>query len=76
MHENKVNTLAFKLGLCHYLSENVNIQNNNSRLNQTGVVVPSKGLEPSRPCGHWSLKPARLPIPPTGLAEGKYTISV
>src|SRR5262249_50272277 len=32
----------------------------------TGVMVPRKGLEPSRPCGHWHLKPARLPIPPPG----------
>ena len=29
-------------------------------------LVPRKGLEPSRPCGHWHLKPARLPIPPPG----------
>src|SRR3546814_9194005 len=29
-------------------------------------MVPRKGLEPSRPCGHWHLKPARLPIPPPG----------
>src|SRR6202048_3257090 len=30
------------------------------------VVVPRKGLEPSRPLSHWHLKPARLPIPPPG----------
>ncbi len=29
-------------------------------------LVPRKGLEPPRPCGHWYLKPARLPIPPSG----------
>ncbi len=29
-------------------------------------LVPRKGLEPPRPCGHWYLKPARLPIPPPG----------
>src|SRR6201991_5035066 len=29
-------------------------------------MVPRKGLEPSRPLSHWHLKPARLPIPPTG----------
>lgn len=28
------------------------------------VFVRRKGLEPSRPCGHRHLKPARLPIPP------------
>lgn len=26
--------------------------------------VREGGLEPPRPCGHWHLKPARLPIPP------------
>jgi hypothetical protein len=26
--------------------------------------VPAEGLEPTRPCGHWILSPARLPIPP------------
>src|SRR6266571_4514467 len=30
------------------------------------MVVPRKGLEPSRPLSHWHLKPARLPIPPPG----------
>src|SRR5918996_1331592 len=27
-------------------------------------LVGEGGLEPPRPCGHWHLKPARLPIPP------------
>ena len=27
-------------------------------------LVPEAGLEPAHPVGHWSLKPARLPIPP------------
>ena len=31
-----------------------------------GEMVPRKGLEPSQPCGHRYLKPARLPIPPPG----------
>jgi hypothetical protein len=26
--------------------------------------LPAEGLEPTRPCGHWILSPARLPIPP------------
>jgi hypothetical protein len=30
------------------------------------TTLPKKGLEPPRPCGHWYLKPARLPIPPPG----------
>ena len=29
--------------------------------------VPEVGLEPTRPCGHWILNPARLPIPPLRL---------
>ena len=28
------------------------------------ITVPEVGLEPTRPCGHWILNPARLPIPP------------
>ncbi len=28
-------------------------------------MVPGKGIEPSRPCGHRILSPARLPVPPT-----------
>ena len=30
------------------------------------VMVPRRRLELPRPCGHWHLKPARLPIPPPG----------
>ena len=33
-------------------------------------VVPRKGLEPSRPCGHCDLNAARLPIPPSGHGVG------
>src|SRR5512145_1615841 len=28
------------------------------------VLVPEEGVEPSRPCGHGILSPARLPVPP------------
>ncbi len=28
--------------------------------------VPGTGLEPAQPYDYWSLKPARLPIPPSG----------
>src|SRR5439155_7234085 len=28
------------------------------------AVVPKVGIEPTRPCGHRILSPARLPIPP------------
>ena len=32
------------------------------------AMVPRRRLELPRPNGHWHLKPARLPIPPPGLA--------
>jgi hypothetical protein len=28
------------------------------------LLVREGGVEPPRPCGHWNLNPARLPIPP------------
>ena len=34
--------------------------------------VPERGLEPPRPCGHWILSPARLPIPPLRLTAAKH----
>ena len=33
------------------------------------AMVPRRRLELPRPCGHWHLKPARLPIPPPGQAS-------
>ena len=33
------------------------------------------GLEPTQPCGHRHLKPARLPIPPLLLSNGLLIIS-
>jgi hypothetical protein len=27
-------------------------------------MVPEEGVEPTRPCGHRILSPARLPVPP------------
>jgi hypothetical protein len=35
-------------------------------------LLPTEGVEPTRPCGHWILSPARLPIPPRRLI-GKTT---
>jgi hypothetical protein len=32
-------------------------------------MVPRRGFEPLQPCGHWLLKPARLPIPPPRRAQ-------
>ena len=28
--------------------------------------VPGAGIEPAQPCSYWCLRPARLPIPPSG----------
>ncbi len=42
-------------------------------------VVREGGVEPPRPCGHWNLNPARLPIPPPahlGVATSGPTFSV
>jgi hypothetical protein len=33
------------------------------------VSVPGAGIEPAQHCYHWCLRPARLPIPPSGHKE-------
>ena len=33
-------------------------------LKRVFLVVHEAGVEPARPCEHWHLKPASLPIPP------------
>jgi hypothetical protein len=33
----------------------------------SSVSVPGAGIEPAQHCCHWCLRPARLPIPPSGL---------
>ena len=32
------------------------------QISVSSVSVPGAGVEPARPCGHWCLRPARLPI--------------
>ena len=32
----------------------------------SSLLVPRAGVEPARTCVHWCLRPARLPIPPSG----------
>ncbi len=34
--------------------------------------VPGAGIEPAQPCGHWCLRPTRLPIPPSGLKVSSF----
>ena len=41
-------------------------KNHESYLGCSAYLVPGTGLEPAQPYGHWSLKPARLPISPSG----------
>ena len=36
-----------------------------------GFRVPGAGVEPAQPCGHWCLRPTRLPIPPSGQTNCK-----
>src|SRR5258706_5731289 len=33
------------------------------------ILVPEEGVEPTRPCDHRILSPARLPVPPLGHGE-------
>ena len=41
-----------------------NPQKRTSALQMSFFVVREAGVEPARPCEHWHLKPASLPIPP------------
>ena len=34
------------------------------------LLVREAGVEPARPCEHWHLKPASLPIPPLAQVVG------
>jgi hypothetical protein len=40
------------------------------------LALPTEGVEPTRPYGHWILSPARLPIPPRRLLRGGNSYSV
>ena len=37
-----------------------------SRYHYLLFFVPGAGIEPAQPCSYWCLRPARLPIPPSG----------
>ena len=37
-----------------------------SRSHSHSFSVPGAGIEPAQHCCHWCLRPARLPIPPSG----------
>jgi hypothetical protein len=38
-----------------------------TRSHSHSFLVPGAGIEPAQHCCHWCLRPARLPIPPSGL---------
>src|SRR5580704_12830105 len=40
----------------------------NPRFKAPAPALPTEGVEPTRPCGHRILSPARLPIPPRRLS--------
>jgi hypothetical protein len=46
--------------------ENNDLQNEKTeeqdKKSVSSVSVPRAGIEPAQPCGHWCLRPARLPI--------------
>jgi hypothetical protein len=42
----------------------LNVERRTSNVQYRTENLPAEGLEPTRPCGHWILSPARLPIPP------------
>ncbi len=45
------------------------------RKTQVGLVREA-GVEPARPCEHWHLKPASLPIPPLAQRDWEHSHSV
>jgi hypothetical protein len=42
-------------------------ESSSSRSHSRSFLVPGAGIEPAQHCYHWCLRPARLPIPPSGL---------
>jgi hypothetical protein len=40
-----------------------------TRSHSRSFSVPGAGIEPAQHCCHWCLRPARLPIPPSGLQK-------
>jgi hypothetical protein len=44
-------------------------------LNDIKYLVPKVGLEPTRPCGHWILSPARLPFHHSGIPPNAMVVA-
>ena len=57
------------IGLTHTLSVNCGetINGFSDGEVEESALVPRAGVEPAQPCSYWCLRPARLPIPPSGL---------
>jgi hypothetical protein len=51
---------------------NCNCLRSNCEHSCWGRLVRGTGLEPARPCGHWLLRPARLPVPPAPLGISQW----
>lgn len=58
-------------GVCDQLTKGEKQKRTSKRM--SFFVVREAGVEPARPCEHWHLKPASLPIPP--LALGWFALS-
>ena len=52
----------------------LNEKNMTAKLSLCGHVVREAGVEPARPCEHWHLKPASLPIPPLALVAWRFIL--
>jgi hypothetical protein len=71
LHENCLFRIRFhntQFKKCECESESLGKRNESarSRSHSRPFSVPGAGIEPAQHCCHWCLRPARLPIPPSG----------
>ena len=67
LYPSKQKTLANKLDDLFKMEKIGNSTKTDKKTRSENLVfhtIPAAGVEPARPCGHWILSPARLPIPP------------
>ena len=68
-----LNFNSFFIQPISWSSTNVRIKIDTSIVRTNDVsIIPTAGVEPARPRGHWILSPARLPIPPRRHINNKY----
>ncbi len=66
----RMNTVAYYIfQINNEVHQNKNRTNN--QFDHLSCLVPEAGIEPARPCEHRILNPARLPVPPLGLVNGR-----